>query len=50
MYKVRIGYSTYLTYPTLEAAQKAQETLFKGGLKEVTIAFEPIENAATEEA
>ena len=43
MYKVKVGYSVILTYPSLEDAQRAQETLFEGGVTEVTIIFEPIE-------
>ena len=49
MYKVKVSYSVILTFPTLEGAQRAQEMLFEGGAKEVTIAFEPIEDAATAE-
>ena len=48
MYKVKVGYSLVLTFPTLEDAERAMETLFEGGVKEVTIAFEPIEEAATD--
>ena len=48
MYKVKVSYSVILTFPTLEDAQRAQEMLFEGGVKEVTIAFEPIEEAATD--
>ena len=43
MWKVKVDFSVYLTYPTLEDAQRAQEILFEGGLKEVTIKFENIE-------
>ena len=50
MYKVRVGYSVVLTYPTLEEAHTAEDVLFAGGLKEVTTIFEPIEDAAAEEA
>ena len=49
MYKIKISYSVILTYPTLEDAQRAQDILFEGGIKEVTIAFEPIEESATAE-
>ena len=49
MYKVKVSYSVVLTFTTLEDAQRAQEMLFEGGVKEVTIAFEPIEDAATEQ-
>lgn len=49
MYEVKIGYSVALTYAALEDAERAMETLFEGGVKEVTIAFEPIEEAATNE-
>ena len=49
MYKVKVGYSLVLTFPTLEDAQRAQDILFEGGVKEVTITFEPIEEAATAE-
>ena len=45
MYKVKVGYSVILTYPSLEDAQRAQEVLFEGGVSEVTIVFEPIEEA-----
>lgn len=49
MYKVKVSYSVILTFSTLEDAQRAQKTLFEGGIKEVTIAFEPIEEATTAE-
>ena len=49
MYKVKVSYSVILTFPTLEDAQRAQKMLFEGGVREVTIAFEPIEEAATTE-
>jgi hypothetical protein len=49
MFKVKVSYSVILTFPTLEDAQRAQEMLFEGGVKEVTIAFEPIEEATTAE-
>jgi hypothetical protein len=49
MFKVKVSYSLVLTFPTLEDAERAMETLFEGGVKEVTIAFEPIEEAATSE-
>ena len=49
MFKVKVSYSLVLTFPTLEDAERAMETLFEGGIKEVTIAFEPIEDAATAE-
>ena len=49
MYKVKVSYSVILTFPTLEDAQRAQEMLFEGGVREVTIAFEPSEEAATTE-
>ena len=48
MYKVKVGYSLALTFPKLEDAERAMETLFEGGVKEVTIVFEPIEEAATD--
>ena len=50
MYKVKVSYSVILTFPTLEDAQRAHKMLFEGGVKEVTIAFEPTEEAAEEEA
>lgn len=43
MYKVKVNYSIILTFPTLEDAQRAQEMLFEGGVTEVTVIFEPIE-------
>lgn len=43
MYKVKVNYSVILTFPTLEDAQRAQEVLFEGGVTEVTLIFEPIE-------
>ena len=46
MYKVKISYSVVLTFTTLEDAQRAQEMLFEGGVREVTIIFEPIEEVA----
>ena len=46
MYKVKVSYSVILTFPTLEKAQRAQEMLFEGGVTEVTIIFEPIEEVA----
>ena len=46
MYKVKVSYSVILTFPTLEDAQRAQEMLFEGGVTEVTIIFEPIEEVA----
>ena len=46
MYKVKVNYSVILTFPTLEDAQRAQEVLFEGGVREVTIIFEPIEEVA----
>ena len=49
MYKVKVSYSAILTFPTLEDAQRAQKMLFEGGVREVTIVFEPIEEAATSE-
>ena len=48
MYKVKVGYSLALTFPKLEDAERAAEMLFEGGVREVTIAFEPIEEAAEE--
>ena len=48
MYKVKVSYSVVLTFTTLEDAERAAEMLFEGGVKEVTIAFEPIEDAATD--
>jgi hypothetical protein len=47
MWKVEVSYSVVLTYPTLEDAQRAQETLFEGGVRKVTICFEPIEEVAS---
>lgn len=49
MYKVKVNYSVILTFPTLEDAQRAQEVLFEGGVREVTIVFEPIEEVAISE-
>lgn len=50
MFKVKVSsYSVILTFPTLEGAQRAQEIMFECGVKEVTIAFEPIEESATTE-
>lgn len=49
MYKVKVSYSVVLTFTTLEDAERAAEMLFEGGVTEVTIAFEPIEEAATSE-
>ena len=49
MFKVEVSYSVILTFPTLEGAQRAQEMLFEGGVKKVTIVFEPIEEAAAVE-
>jgi len=49
MYKVRVSYSVVLTFTTLEDAERAAEMLLEGGVREVTIAFEPIEDAATAE-
>lgn len=46
MYKVKVSYSVILTFPTLEDAQRAQEMLFEGGVTEVTIIFESIEEVA----
>lgn len=46
MYKVKVNYSVILTFPTLEDAERAVETLFEGGVTEVTLIFEPIEEAA----
>lgn len=43
MFKVKVGYSIELSYPTLEDAQRAQEVLFEGGADEVTIKFVKIE-------
>ncbi len=45
MYKVKVSYSVILTFSTLEDAERAMETLFEGGITEVTIVFEPIEEA-----
>lgn len=45
MWKVKVSYSVELTYTTLEDAQRAQEILFEGGVKEVTLSFEAIEEA-----
>ena len=49
MYKVEVNYSVILTFPTLEDAERAAEMLFEGGVREVTIVFEPIEEVATSE-
>ena len=49
MYKVKISYSVVLTFTTLEDAERAAEMLFEGGVREVVIVFEPIEEAATSE-
>jgi hypothetical protein len=49
MYKVKVSYSVVLTFTTLEDAERAAEMLFEGGVREVTIVFEPIEEAATSE-
>ena len=49
MYKVRVSYSVVLTFTTLEDAERAAEMLFEGGVREVAIVFEPIEEAATSE-
>lgn len=46
MYKVKVNYSVILAYPTLEDAQRAQEVLFEGGVTEVTLIFEPIEEVS----
>ena len=46
MYKVKISYSVVLTFTTLEDAKRAAEMLFEGGVTEVTIIFEPIEEVA----
>lgn len=45
MYKVKVNYSVTLTFSTLEDAERAVEMLFEGGVTEVTIVFEPIEEA-----
>lgn len=50
MYKVKVSYSVILTFSRLEDAERALEMLFEGGITEVTIAFEPIEEMTTEEA
>ena len=49
MYKVKVSYSVVLTFTTLEDAERAAEMLFEGGVREVTIAFKPIEEVATSE-
>ena len=49
MYKVRVNYSVVLTFTTLEDAERTAEMLFEGGVREVTIVFEPIKEAATSE-
>ena len=49
MYKVKVGYSVILTFSTFEDAERAAEMLFEGGITEVTIVFEPIEEVATSE-
>lgn len=47
MYKVEVSYSVVLMYPTLEAAKKAMDILFEGGVEKVAIKFEPIEEVAS---
>ena len=49
MYEVKVSYSVILTYSTLEKAKAVLDTLFEGGLTEVTVKFVPIEDAATEQ-
>ena len=49
MYEVKVSYSVILTYPTLEKAKAVLDTLFEGGLTEVTIKLVPIEEAAAEQ-
>lgn len=49
MYKVKASYSVILTFSTLVSAERAAEMLFEGGVREVTIVFEPIEETATSE-
>ena len=49
MYKVKVSYSVVLTFTTLEDAERAAEMLFEGGITEVTLIFEPIEEVATSE-
>ena len=46
MYKVKVSYSVVLTFTTLEDAERAMEVLFEGGVTEVTLIFEPIEEVA----
>lgn len=46
MYKVKVSYSVILTFSTLEDAERAMEVLFEGGVTEVTLIFEPIEEVA----
>ena len=46
MYKVEVSYSVVLTFSTLEDAERAMETLFEGGITEVTIKFVPVEEAS----
>ena len=46
MYKVKVNYSVILTFPALEDAERAMEVLFEGGVTEVTLIFEPIEEVA----
>ena len=49
MYKVKVSYSVVLTFTTLEDAERAAEMLFEGGIREVTIVFEPIGEVAISE-
>ena len=47
MYKVKVDYSVILTFSTLEDAERAVEMLFEGGVTEVTLIFNPIEEVAS---
>ena len=43
MWKVEVSYSVYLMYATLEDAHRAEDILFEGGVKEVTVKYVPVE-------
>lgn len=49
MWKVKVSYSVILTFSRLEDAKSALDMLFEGGITEVTIAFEPTEDAIAED-
>lgn len=46
MWKVKVSYSVTLVYPSLADAERAIEVLFEGGVVEVELSFEAIEEAA----